>query len=85
MDSKALGSSGPTLSTVYDDDSEEERIKQVWEKTRKHRGGLGMEAGVDMTVKNKHSNRLVKKWTTEEAAALMSLGTGGILVPRHIP
>ena len=43
-----------------------------------------MEARMDMTVTNKHYNRLVKKGKTVEAAALMSIGTGALWCPARL-
>ena len=62
----------------------EERSKQLWEEASKHRGGGGMERGVDMTVSNKHYNRLVKERKTAEASALMSIQTGALWSPQRL-
>ena len=62
----------------------EERSKQLWEEASKHRGGGGMEHGVDMTVSNKHYNRLVKEGKTAEASALMSIQTGALWSPQRL-
>ena len=44
----------------------------------------GMEKGVDMTVSNKHYNRLVKEGRTAEASALMSIQTGALWSPQRL-
>ena len=43
-----------------------------------------MEHGVDMTVSNKHYNRLVKEGKTAEASALMSIQTGALWSPQRL-
>ena len=39
---------------------EQERSDQLWQQASEHRGGQGIEEGVDLTVPNKQYNSLVK-------------------------
>ena len=62
---------------------EQERSEQLWRQASTG-GGQGMEEGGDLTVSNKHYNRLIKDGKTAQAAALMSIQTGALWCPASL-
>ena len=68
----------------FDEHIQEIREQHLWTQASHHRGGQGMENGVDMSVPIRHYNRLVKNGQTDKAPALASINAGALWCPARL-
>ena len=68
----------------FQEQLETTRIRELWKKASKHIGGANMEEGADVSVAQRHYEKLIHAGKHGEAGALMTICTGACWSPARL-